>query len=333
MADVYLVYPTADADRAGEIGAALADCGWDVRIPDEFVESDRNELRTSRCVVVIWSEYSDPLPGYVRSELWAAKQRQVLVPVFVDDVEPPPGFRSNDLWDVYRGYIEIKLIGWGGGTRGAEFQRLKNRVKELAGEPAAPASPRPRPERKAPKGNRRVPPDELVPTVTPPVSALPAAQSLFLCYRREDTQGETGRLHDHLTKTFGPRSVFMDVDDVPVGVDYIEHVSEQLGRTAVMIVVMGRIWASAVDKKGRRRIDLADDLVRAEIAEALRRKIPIIPVLVHGVAMPDPDDLPDDIRVLARRNAIDLTHKRWGPDVDQLVAAIKQLLQRAGAAT
>jgi hypothetical protein len=118
----------------------------------------------------------------------------------------------------------------------------------------------------------------------------------------------------------------MDVDSVPFGVDFIDHVNEQLSACAVMIVVMGRSWLNATDKRGRRRLDLTDDYVRNEILEALKRKVPVIPVRVQSATMPDAEDLPDDLRGFARRNAIELSHSRWHYDMQQLLETIRRFL-------
>ena len=64
--------------------------------------------------------------------------------------------------------------------------------------------------------------------------------------------------------------------------------------------------------------------VRMEIATALNRDILVIPVLVDGVAMPAPTDLPDDLKPLVRRNALLVSDMGFDDDCRRLVAAIKQ---------
>jgi len=111
-----------------------------------------------------------------------------------------------------------------------------------------------------------------------------------LCYRREDTQDAAGRLHDRLVDAFGAERVFMDIDSVPLGIDFVEHVAEQIGRCKAVIVMIGKQWRTIKDKKRRRRLDNDDDLVRAEIRAALQQKIPVIPVTVQNAAMPQAED-------------------------------------------
>jgi len=155
----------------------------------------------------------------------------------------------------------------------------------------------------------------------------PELPRIFLCYRREDTQDAAGRLHDRLVDAFGAERVFMDIDSVPLGIDFVEHVAEQIGRCKVVIVMIGKQWRTIKDKKRRRRLDTEDDLVRAEIRAALQQKIPVIPVTVQNAALPSAEDLPDDIRLLARRNGIQLDAARWRTDVERLIKELDRVMK------
>jgi hypothetical protein len=160
-------------------------------------------------------------------------------------------------------------------------------------------------------------------------STVSEAGRLFICYRRDDTEGEAGRLHDGLSATFGVDAIIMDVDSVPLGMDYVDHISEQIGCCKAVVVMIGRQWLVTQDKKGRRRLDDPEDLVRMEIAAALKRKVPVIPVLVQNATMPDREDLPDEIRLLTRRNGVTLRHDQWRDGVERLVTALKMVIGRA----
>ncbi|MEO7134543.1 MAG: toll/interleukin-1 receptor domain-containing protein, partial [Vicinamibacterales bacterium] len=162
---------------------------------------------------------------------------------------------------------------------------------------------------------------------TLPADRTRAVPSIFVCYRREDTQDAAGRLHDRLVDAFGPERVFMDIDSVPLGIDFVEHVAEQIGKCSAVIVMIGKQWHTIKDKKRRRRLDNEDDLVRAEIRSALQQKIAVIPVTVQNAAMPQAEDLPDDIRLLARRNGIQLDSARWRTDVDRLIKELDRVMQ------
>lgn len=150
---------------------------------------------------------------------------------------------------------------------------------------------------------------------------------IFLCYRREDTQDAAGRLQDRLVDAFGSERVFMDIDKVPLGIDFVEHVSEQIRKCSAVIVMIGKQWHTIKDKKRRRRLDNEDDLVRTEIRAALQQKIPVIPVTVQNAAMPQAEDLPDDIRLLARRNGIELSATRWKTDVERLIKELDRVMK------
>jgi len=160
-----------------------------------------------------------------------------------------------------------------------------------------------------------------------PVSKGVPKAGLFICYRREDTQDAAGRLHDRLTDAYGDDRVFMDIDSVPLGVDFVDHVTEQIGRCTAVIVMIGRQWLTTEDKRGRKRLETESDLVRVEVSAALQRKIPVIPVLVQDADMPRADDLPDDIRLLARRNGIELSATRWKTDVERLIKELDRVMK------
>lgn len=148
---------------------------------------------------------------------------------------------------------------------------------------------------------------------------------IFISYRRNDSQGSTGRLADALKARFSESEIFRDVDDIEDGVDFVETIDRALASCVALLAVIGPRWISIIDNKGRRRLDDPNDFTRTEIAAALKRNVRVIPVLVDGAVMPDPDELPDDLKLLARRNARELTDKRWEFDVQQLLATIEKI--------
>jgi TPR repeat protein len=145
---------------------------------------------------------------------------------------------------------------------------------------------------------------------------------VFICYRRDDSAGFAGRIYDRLTRTLGRESVFIDVDNIPVGFDFIEVLSERVGQCDALIAVIGRNWLSSADAQNRRRLDDVHDFVRIEIEAALKRNVPVIPVLVDGAAMPQPEDLPDPLKMLARRQGIEISHNRFDSDAERLTEAL-----------
>ena len=150
--------------------------------------------------------------------------------------------------------------------------------------------------------------------------------NIFINYRREDTAGHAGRLFDRLSGRF-PGRVFMDIDTIEPGIDFVDIIEAAVGCCEVLIVMIGRDWLTLADATGRRRLDNPSDFVRLEVATALERDIRIIPVLVEDAIMPRPEDLPPELALLTRRNAIELSDGRWSFDVDRLIQTIEGVLQ------
>jgi hypothetical protein len=148
-------------------------------------------------------------------------------------------------------------------------------------------------------------------------------RSVFVNYRRADSEGEAGRLFDDLVSRFGEKSVFMDVAAIEAGRDFRKAIDQSVATCSAVLAIMGLEWLELKNSLGQRRLDDPDDFVRLELASALRRDIPVIPVLVRGAKMPPADRLPDDLKDLAYRNAIELTHARWKSDVQVLIAALR----------
>jgi hypothetical protein len=80
------------------------------------------------------------------------------------------------------------------------------------------------------------------------------------------------------------------------GVDFVEAVEEVVSACDVLIAVIGSRWLTSSDRRDRRRLDIPEDLVRLEIATALKRGIRAVPVLVEGATMPEASELPDDLK-------------------------------------
>jgi TIR domain len=148
---------------------------------------------------------------------------------------------------------------------------------------------------------------------------------VFISYRRGDAAGHAGRLADRLCASYGREQVFMDLDSIGPGADFVARIRQAVGSCDAALVLIGNEWLSARDEQGRRRLDDPNDFVRLEVAEALKRDgVAVIPVLVEGAEMPKPQELPEDIRDLSRRNAIQLSDERWNYDVERLQQAVGQ---------
>ncbi len=149
---------------------------------------------------------------------------------------------------------------------------------------------------------------------------------IFVSYRRNDSQGEAGRLFDDLAKHFGEHAVFMDVAAIEAGRDFRKAIEEGVTKCGVLLVMIGPEWLDAKDEHGARRLNDPSDFVRIETASALKRDIPVIPVLVRGARMPSAEQLPEELKDLAYRNCIELTHARWRSDIQLLIEALRRLL-------
>jgi TIR domain len=149
---------------------------------------------------------------------------------------------------------------------------------------------------------------------------------VFLCYRREDTQGFARGVYQSLAVKYGHEQVFRDIDSTPAGIRYSTWIESRVGQCNVMVVLIGDTWLSTSDRGGQRRLDLPRDWVRQEIETALRRDIPIIPVRVQGAPMPSEEELPPSIADLAGFQSAEVTDSRWDFDMDLLIRAIDNLI-------
>ena len=146
---------------------------------------------------------------------------------------------------------------------------------------------------------------------------------IFLCYRRADSATIVGRIYDRLEKEFGRKNIFKDVDNIPFGVDFVEHLDREVEKCDVLFAVIGKRWLRS-RPRGAALLDDPNDFVRIEIASALRRTIPVVPILVDGARMPLENQLPEEIKALARRHGTDVRHD---PDFH---ADMTRLLSRIG---
>ena len=149
---------------------------------------------------------------------------------------------------------------------------------------------------------------------------------IFISYRRGDDQAAAGRLYDRLLQHFDREQLFMDVDAIEPGVDFVKSLDEQVAACIAFLAVIGPRWLNARNNDGNLRLDNPTDYVRVEIESALKRDVRVIPVLVDGASMPQPSDLPSSLQAFARRNAVEIAHHRFVADCDDLARNIKRAL-------
>ena len=149
----------------------------------------------------------------------------------------------------------------------------------------------------------------------------------FISYRRQDSPGHVRALHDRLQQHFHPDQIFMDVEDIPLGTDFVTELDKNLQDCVAMLVVIGPDWLDIRSSKdGSRRLDSPNDFVRLEIAQALKRNIAVIPILVDGAPMPTGDELPDVLSPLSRRQALEIDNKHYDYGISELTKGLEKLL-------
>jgi TIR domain len=148
--------------------------------------------------------------------------------------------------------------------------------------------------------------------------------NIFINYRRGDEPGFTQALVGRLEQVFPAERLFIDVDHIPPGEDFVRVLEAQVAQCDVLLAVIGKGWLDAADGGGHRRLDDPNDFVRIEIESALKLGKRVIPVLVNDAHMPRADQMPEAIRPLATRNAVRLTHERFRSDVQGLIAALQR---------
>jgi Tol biopolymer transport system component len=158
---------------------------------------------------------------------------------------------------------------------------------------------------------------------------VPTATSrIFISYRRMDAAVAASWLFDRLTEHFGQGRVFMDVDSIAAGDEFVEAIAEAVGGCAVLLALIGDRWLTAADDQGRPRLENAADLVRLEIEAALTQGVRVIPVLV-GAPMPGAASLPPSLAQLAYRQAFELSPGHLSSDISRLLTELDRSIGRA----
>jgi len=152
---------------------------------------------------------------------------------------------------------------------------------------------------------------------------------IFISYRRTDSADVTGRIYDRLAEHFGTEAIFKDVDSIPPGIDFKEHLEKAVGKCKIFLVVIGDTWLKTSDSLHKDRLQDPRDFVRIEIEAALNRNIRIIPLLVRGATMPAEEKLPPSLQKLVYRNAIPIRpDPDFHRDMDRLIDAISDYVNK-----
>lgn len=149
------------------------------------------------------------------------------------------------------------------------------------------------------------------------------AESVFISYRRSDSSGYTLAIYEKLKASLGDENVFMDMDDIPHGENFITHIEKVLESAGTALIMIGTGWLDA-ENEGGRRLDDPSDLVRQEVATALAKGLRVIPVLLKGAQMPNTEDLPEELKELSRLNALKIYDDQFEASVERLIASLEQ---------
>ena len=156
--------------------------------------------------------------------------------------------------------------------------------------------------------------------------------AVFISYRREDAGDAAGRLYDYLEAGLGTGTAFKDVDSIPAGSDFRDHLERSLANCKVFLLLLGDGWTGPTAAPGSRRIDEPGDFMRIEIETALKRDVLLIPLLLKSAKMPSEEMLPDSIRSLTFRQAAKLQPDPYfKDDVARLIRIIKKRLAELDA--
>jgi hypothetical protein len=148
----------------------------------------------------------------------------------------------------------------------------------------------------------------------------------FCFISSEASEGVTGRIVDRLVSRYGKESIFIDIDNIPLGVDFRQRINEVLEQCDVMLAVIGPKWVGSI-KRGGINIHRENDWVRLEVEGALKRSSLLIPVLVDNARMPKASELPDGLKDFAYRNGHSVSGGRdFHTHIDQLIRSIDRSL-------
>src|SRR5208282_3978071 len=88
---------------------------------------------------------------------------------------------------------------------------------------------------------------------------------IFISYRREESRWSARSLHDRLCVDFDREQIFMDLDAIALGEDFVEVIETTVAKCDVLLAIIGDNWLTSKDERGNRRLDNPQDFVRMEI--------------------------------------------------------------------
>jgi hypothetical protein len=152
--------------------------------------------------------------------------------------------------------------------------------------------------------------------------------TIFINYRRQDSQWQTETLYNRLLGYFDKNSIFKDISTIEAGDNYNQAIGNALESCQILLVIIGEKWLIVQDINGQRRLEDPNDLVRMEIAHALKRGIKVIPVLFDGIKMPEPNQLPADLQALSGYQGIPIDNNYLEAGIGRLTEVIKKTIEQ-----
>jgi hypothetical protein len=149
---------------------------------------------------------------------------------------------------------------------------------------------------------------------------------IAISYRRADTQPIVGRIFDRLVSRYGKDQVYIDIDNIPVGMDFRSDIEQMLREIKVLLVVVGPQWRGPRDRDPPRIFD-EDDPVRQEVQTALAHKTRVVPVLIDNAGMPAASDLPAPLKAFSFLNALPVDSGRdFNDHIARVIKALDEIL-------
>jgi hypothetical protein len=270
--------------------------------------SNHPDISKYKALLVVWG--SDAVGNdALQALVWKAKGGGKLFFTRVDDTEIPVAFKGL--------HNTIDLRSWEGSSSHSGFQTLvrglETKLRRVSAVGHTPDSTTALGKRDSKTTSK---------TRTPAPVPPPRRTKIFLSYRRSDSEAITGRVCDRLVAAYGKDKVVFDVDSIPYGVDFREHIREEMAACHTLIAVISSNWIGREDA-AEPRIKHHTDFVRLEIEMALEQNLRVIPVLVGATKMPGPQDLPSDLGAFCYLNAAPLDPGRdFHTHMDRLMKSI-----------
>jgi TIR domain len=154
---------------------------------------------------------------------------------------------------------------------------------------------------------------------------------IVISYRRKDTRIATLWIAQHLAEQFGKSNIFIDIDSIPIGRNFLDHLRIVLDDANILVAVIGENWMEK-DDVGNYRIQDEGDFVRLELATALAKKIPVIPLLIDGAPLPKASQLPVDVKDLLFHQALQLNTNEMKSHMGRLTNNLNRLMEEEATA-